>query len=305
VSGSGRALGAAGTADNVRVRSRTGGRDARAVRRGRGGGGRGIGARAGCAAGRRRAGIVVISETTVSDSSATKHASAKCPLNTVVLGGGADITGGDAGVRLTGDGPQKNHWVAAARELSAGYAGSWSLRSWAVCAPQPKGYVIVSAQKYVATSGTITATCPQGKKVLGVGGLAWGGDGHAVLDTVRPTNGLSLGLTGVYVEVFTDAPPQSEPINLAGVAICATPGIGLELVYASSSTSSNAYRTVSVGCPPGTDVHGMGASINGGKGSVHLDGVTPFSLGAYAVAREEPTGYWGTWNLDVFAICAM
>jgi hypothetical protein len=53
-----------------------------------------------------------------------------------VLGGGADITGGDTGVRLSQDGPQKNHWVAAAREVS----GSWSLRSWAVCAPQPKGY---------------------------------------------------------------------------------------------------------------------------------------------------------------------
>jgi hypothetical protein len=246
-------------------------------------------------------GIVVIEESTASDYATSKHESAKCPINTVVIGGGADITGGEAGVRIIQNGPQKNKWVVVAREVSSGYAGSWSLRAWAVCAKQPKGYVIVSAQKEVTTSGTLTVSCPAGKKTLGVGGIATGGNGHAVLDTVRP----AMDLSGVYVEAFTDAPPADEPVLIAGIAVCATPGFGLQLAYASSSTSSNAYRTISVGCPPGTDLHGMGASITGAQGAAHIDGITPFSLGAYAVAREKPTGYWGQWSLDVFAICAM
>jgi hypothetical protein len=246
-------------------------------------------------------GIVVVQQASASSSATAQTAVAKCPVNTVVIGGGGDLTDGGASVRIVRSGPMNNDWVVAAREVSAGYLGTWSVRAWAVCAKKPKGYVVVSAKQDFTTSGVLSVSCPAGKKVLGVGGAASLANGHAVLDTLRPT----LDLSGAYVEAFTDAPAVGEPLFMLGHAICATPsGLGLQLAYASSSTSSNDYRTISVGCPPGTDLHGMGASVNGAQGGAHIDGITPFSLGAYAVAREKPTGYWGQWNLDVFAICA-
>jgi hypothetical protein len=40
-------------------------------------------------------------------------------------------------------------------------------------------------------------------------------------------------------------------------------------------------------------------------GGAHLDAMSVFSIGVYAEARENPTGYRGSWKLDVIAICAM
>jgi hypothetical protein len=114
-----------------------------------------------------------------------------------------------------------------------------------ICGEHPPGYekVSASAQGSLA-SAAVTATCPAGRKVLGVGGSATFGSLHAVLDTIRPLPGLD-------------------------------------------------------------GVKGVSASLSGAIGGAHIDGMSVFSIGVYAVARERPGGYRGSWKLEVFAVCAM
>lgn len=247
-------------------------------------------------------GIVVVSTSLPADSVAKKAAEAACPQGLVPFGGGAEVDGGGDAVRLISSFPAGNSWVVFAREHADGYAGDWSMRAWVICGKEPPGYQTVSAHADGSlTSAAVTATCPAGRKVLGVGGSAVFGSLHAVLDTIRPLPGLG----GVKVEAFADGPGVTEPIHAMAAAVCAMPGFGLQMVSLSTPSSSSAYKTISVGCPPGTDAHGVSASLSGAIGGAHIDGMSVFSIGVYAVARERPGGYRGSWKLEVFAVCAM
>jgi len=244
-------------------------------------------------------GRVLLSQTTVNDSASSKGIGVPCPTGTVILGGGLDINGGGHSVRILQSGPQKNGWVAAAREDASGYASSWSVTVWAICGSQPTGYEIVSASGTTTTSGSVTATCPAGKKVIGAGGIAWNDSLHSVLDTIAP----NAALTGVYVEAFHDETPPSAAYDFHALAICANPVPGLTRVGALSALDSN-DKSASVTCPAGTKVHGLSGSISGATGQAYMDAMAPFSDGATVVAREDSTGYSGSWSIAAYAICA-
>jgi hypothetical protein len=248
-------------------------------------------------------GISVIQTSVPADSSSKKMVYPKCPQNTVPLGGGAEVDGGEAGVRLLSSGPADDGWVAWAREVIDGHDGSWSMRGWAICAPQPPGYqrVYSELEEGSAFAASASVHCTGGRKVLGIGGASVFGSARATLDTVKPLP----DLTGVKVEVFAGPGEVTEPVAARAYAVCASPGLGLQMVSLSTPTSSSSYKTISVGCPPGTDPHGVSASLTGAMGGAHLDAMSVFSIGVYAEARENPIGYRGSWKLDVIAICAM
>jgi hypothetical protein len=86
--------------------------------------------------------------------------------------------------------------------------------------------------------------------------------------------------------------------------VCVDPVPGRQRVTATSGCTSN-NKVVTVSCPTSTHLHGTGGSLTGAAGQAFIEAVAPW--GTYGVifsAREDPTGYSGNWNADVYAISA-
>jgi len=156
-----------------------------------------------------------------------KIVSVSCPLNTKVIGGGADLSGGGQNVHIVGMHPDgaTNSYVALAKEHTATNV-SWKVITHAVCAPQPAGYHIVEALVDWSSSTTKAdeAFCDSGK-VLGVGGRIAAPDvGKVLLTYVKPT-GTGNGAEAGAVEVTGG---YSSDWKLTIWAICATQPDGWE-----------------------------------------------------------------------------
>jgi hypothetical protein len=70
------------------------------------------------------------------------------------------------------------------------------------------------------------------------------------------------------------------------------------------SGASSADKVVTAACPAGTTVHGLSGSITGAAGEAYLDAMVPTVAGALVNAREDSTGFAGSWILAAYAICA-
>jgi hypothetical protein len=257
------------------------------------------------------AGRVVVSATSPeTGSEGFKGANAVCPTGTKILGGGADIVGGNHHVQLAGINPAPlglpaNSMWATANEGPFGYDGSWSLRAWAVCGTGVSGHQIVeasSAPPAGATSAAATAACPAGKKVIGAGGRSAGKPSY-VLDTMD----VSASLSSVFVETMATevVTPGTAPVAVA-YAICINPVPGQQRVGAATAFDSN-DKTLTVICPAGTRVHGTGGGITGALGQAYLDALLPSGGapgGTHINAREDANGFAGNWMVNAYAVCA-
>jgi hypothetical protein len=87
--------------------------------------------------------------------------------------------------------------------------------------------------------------------------------------------------------------------------VCADPPPGLQLVSATSDPDSDPAG-VPASCPPGKNLLGTGAEINGGAGQVVLDDVRPNAqlTTVTATALEDETGTSNVWSVRAHAICA-
>jgi hypothetical protein len=141
-----------------------------------------------------------------------------------VVGVGGEISGGDGQVVLA-----RVNTVATltsvfltGREDEDGYADNWSRTVYAICATPPPGLELVTAESDPDSDpASVTARCPAGKNLLGVGaeivGLAIADGGQVVLDDVRP-NAL---LTSVTVTGLEDETGFAKDWFLRADAICA------------------------------------------------------------------------------------
>ena len=148
---------------------------------------------------------------------------------------------------------------------------------------------------------SLTATCPAGTRVIGPGGDTTPGDGSVVLNQIRP----DASLTSVTVHADEDEVGTPSSWFLQAFVICAAPPAGLELVSATSaSTSSN--KSVVATCPSGKRLLGNGAEITGAGGQVLLDGQLPNAqlTSVTANAVEDETGTSAAWSVTAYAICA-
>jgi len=258
------------------------------------------------------AGRVVVTATSPDTGSESfKGANAVCPTGTKILGGGADIVGGDHHVQLGGINPAPlglpaNSIWATANEGPSGYNGAWSLTAWAICGYGVTGHQIVeatSAPPAGATSAAATAVCPAGKKVIGAGGRSAGKPTY-VLDTID----VSGGLSSVLVQTMaTEAVVAGTAPLAVAYAICIDPVPGQQRVGASSVWDSN-DKVLTVACPAGTQVHGTGGGISGAHGQAHLDALLPIAGapgGTFINAREDATGYVANWSVSAYAVCAL
>ena len=149
---------------------------------------------------------------------------------------------------------------------------------------------------------SLTATCPAGTKVIGAGGDTTPGSGEVLLDVLRP----NAALTSVTLHASEDEDGTTATWYLQAFIICATAPVGLELVTATSASSSAGTRSVTATCPGAKRLLGSGAEIVGAPTQVLLDGQLP-NPGLTAVtvnALEDETGTSASWSVKAYAICS-
>lgn len=235
-----------------------------------------------------------------------KIVSVSCPLNTKVIGGGADLSGGGQNVHIAGMHPDSatNSYVALAKEHTPTDV-SWKVISHAVCAPQPAGYHIVEALVDWSSSTTKAdeAFCTSGK-VLGVGGRIAAPDvGKVLLTYVKPTptgNGAEAGaveVTGGY----------SSDWKLTIWAICATEPSGWQPV---ADTVGPGAQWAFVTCPPTKKLTTAGAYISLSLGKIFLREVTVFTAGddpavpdSIGAAMDQIANIDHEWMIKAHGIC--
>ena len=251
-----------------------------------------------------------ISFTGPRDSAFEKFAEprATCQGGKQLTGTGAEITGGLGQVILNqfgffNDDPPTEVF-ASAREDQDGHEGTWSITGYGICATPLPGLEVVEASSEFTSdqSKTATATCPAGKRVVGAGGSRVGvGEETLVLDGVAP----SEDLTSVTTTSFEDQDGTDALLAVTAYAACASPPPGLKLISVRSPLDSEDFKRVSISCPTGKHLLGVGGDITSGFGQVYLDEVRPDrDLKTVDVtAVQDQDGSPQPWTVDAHAIC--
>jgi hypothetical protein len=172
-------------------------------------------------------GLEIVAIQSPTGSGSFDSVQAFCPAGKKLVGAGGDV-GGFGQVVLDGviPFPTLGGVTARAEEDPNGYAGTWFVRAWAICATPPPGLQLVSVHSGSSSSNkSVTATCPAGKNLLGAGGHITDGsaaepaNGKVVLDDVRPDALLrSVTVTGLAAETGGGV---SDIFSVAAHAICA------------------------------------------------------------------------------------
>ena len=247
-------------------------------------------------------GLVRVFATTVSDSTASKEALAQCPEGTRVLGGGGTINGGGTNVHFTRLQPFGNTNQFAAGAMEHGfYTPQWSVTAYAICGAQPAGLAYVSfSVGGPEAHKDATVDCPAGSTALSYGARVLGSTGHVFIDAFGP----KAGLNGAKASATEDEHGDAD-WTFWVFAVCANPVPGWEVVWANAPFDSTA-DVVTVSCPTGKRVHGLGSTIVPGFGEVFHNALTPnAALTAVAVsAIEDSTGAAHDWWTRAYAVCA-
>ncbi len=248
-------------------------------------------------------GLVRIPATSVSDSSASKEVLAQCPAGTRVLGGGGTINGGGNSVHFIRLQPFGNTNQFAVGAMEEGfYNGNWSVTAYAICGAQPAGlaYVGFSVAGPDAHKDA-TADCPAGTVALSYGARVLGSTGHVFIDAFGP----KPGLTGAKGSASED-PHGDADWTFWVFAVCANTVPGWQVVWADAIPADSTPDIVTISCPTGKRVHGLGSTINPGLGEVFHNALTPnAALTAVAVsAIEDSTGAAHNWWTRAYAVCA-
>lgn len=181
--------------------------------------------------------------------------------------------------------------------VAAGLAAAPTTASAAV-----PGLVRVAATSAsTSTNKPATATCPAGKRVVGVGAELNGAGGQVIIDEVVP----NAALTSATAWAYEDGSGYAGSWSLTTYVNCANILPGLIRVVATSPTNSVA-KSALVSCPLGRYVLGGAFQVNGGLGRVVTTNVNP-NLGLQSVtATAYESGYAtaGNWSLSAIAICA-
>ena len=225
-----------------------------------------------------------------------------CATGQRLTGVGGELVGGFGSVLIAGWflGGQDLGMVTSVQMVSsdgpaAFQQSAWSETAYLLCATPLPGLVAVQNVVGSATS-SVTASCPPGKKLLGVAGGVELADGDVVPDGYTPASDLgSMTLTAIT---------NSEIMEADG--FCATPPPGLQLVSATSPTTSEENGTyATAACPAGKHLTGVAGRVNNGRNEVVIDDVRPNpSLTNVTVSGfEDQNGYDRDWSVTAFAIC--
>ena len=253
-------------------------------------------------------GLVLVRSTSLGTPDRLYFAEAACPAGTQLTGGGA--RGSDGTLRVSVARPSADGnalWWAGA--LGNGNP-STTITAYGICATGMSGYQIVTAEHLPPVGSLMaaaTATCPAGKRVIGAGASNAGQPGY-VVEGVR----ISSDLTSVFARTLRGPTATSDTAPYAvAFAICIDPVPGQQRVMATTATSTGTVKSISVRCPSGTRLHGLGGMVSGGSGRVGLQALYPTTtftgspVGTSVTARVlAGTSYQGAWRAEAYGVCA-
>lgn len=244
--------------------------------------------------------------STSTTTSAGKSTVEACPSGRTLTGVGGDINRANGGVLIDDLSPNaaRTQNTVTGAEVSA-FSGSWYLHSYGICASGLAGATRVTASS--ATNGTdgkmVTASCPAGTRLTGAAGDVSGGGGNVVMDDLRPNGNPATSVTVTGYEVNPDA-----SWSVRAIALCANPLVG-QTRQTAVSVSNSVNKSVTVSCPAGRKVTGLGGEIDGARGEVVIDDYTPNeSLTSVTVTAFEALdldgAFTGNWSVRAYALCA-
>jgi hypothetical protein len=165
-------------------------------------------------------GVQIVSATSVPSSNSFTGISATCPGTKRLVGAGGRINGGGGQVdllTLPEGSLLSNRTTAAGQEDRNGFAGSWSVTSYAVCVTASDLFDLQLVKTFAAGDGTTfksaTATCPTGMQATG--GAGWA-DTPAHVEFIEPNNAIrptSIKVGAVAATGFTG--------QVIAIAVCA------------------------------------------------------------------------------------
>lgn len=236
-------------------------------------------------------------------NSVNKSVTVRCPVGKKVYSAGGQVTGGVGNVYMDDVTPSDDLTnVRVTGQENGAYAANWSVTAYAIC-----GNPVVNLQRISLQSATdgiatkrVTATCPAGTRLYGLGGEVRGGNGNVFLDRLIP-NSLLTSATASASENAADT-----SWNLLAYAICGNAPTGLQLVRNQTATNSASVKSVAVNCPAGKKLIGAGGEIVGRNGRVILDDLTPDTVTNRVTTTAYENGPVPTsWSLDAYGICAL
>lgn len=236
--------------------------------------------------------------TSVSDS-LNKARTANCPTSKRVVGGGAEIGGGAGQVVIEDIRPNATLKSVTANgvEDETGFDGNWTVTTYAICANPIAGLQLVTATSPSnSTNKSVTATCPVGKNLVGVGAERTGGAGQVVIDAIVP----NAQLTSVTVGAAEDETGFASGWSVKAHAICANATQRFVSTLAPSSNNKGTGWLCGV-----KKAVGIGGDITGGNGQVVMEDINtnfPLEIGSVQ-AFEDDTGFAGNWGLRAYVVC--
>jgi hypothetical protein len=236
------------------------------------------------------------------DMAPVKQVIAHCPRGTVAIDGGASIAGASTGeVRLTTMRVRDaGSFEAVATAGVDGYRHPWRLNTYAICIPDEYRITYHRSIGDLSTQWWRSdhATCPAGKKVIGVGAhlhdSGAGAPAGVALHLLFPSVDLDFAVVQAY-RVDDSYPNQWR----MGVHVtCADPLPGLERVPDMGMEDIGAAA-----CPNNKQVHGVAGGLNAGPGHLTIIRMEPWGHGVLTNGAEvSDPGH--TWYAVSFAICA-
>jgi hypothetical protein len=237
-------------------------------------------------------------------SSVNKARTVSCPTGKRVVGAGAEIGGGNGQVVFEDIRPNATltNVTANAFEDETGFDGNWTVTAYAICANPIAGLELVRATSPSdsASPKSVTASCPTGKNLIGVGAERTGGGGQVGTTGIIPNDS---AMTAVFVRQNEDETGFTGNWSVTADAICANAS---RRVTNTSLTNSNAFKlTPTPFCQGGKQIVGVGGDITGGNGQVTIQDfrVSSALTDATLHAFEDDTGFGGNWSLRAYGVC--
>jgi hypothetical protein len=254
------------------------------------------------------AGLQLVTATSAVNSTDFKSASATCPAGKKVIGGGAQANGlTSAELLVTQAYPDgtNNRFVAGVWEDEGRTADTWSVTAFAICANPLAGLEYVQTPLYTNIHGT-WATCPAGKKLVGMGGYISNSDGQVALTGIFPASGSAPTRTETWVS--EDDNGYSADYSIRSHSVCANPVTGLEWVV--RTLSNTAGVGMAVDCPAGKKVLSSGMRLGAGaatawQGEAKVSLMAPNSaLTKSYISADQFAAAGDVFTAQVIAICA-
>lgn len=252
--------------------------------------------------------------SSVDDSTSPKTVTATCPTGTVVVGTGFYLY--PTAEKLVGSVvPTETTVTVTAAEDETGLADDWSLTAHAYCASRPANYGIVRIAGIAGNTNpkTVSANCPTGTSVLGLGWSTADNYGLPIVGQLTVTEARAfLSTRRVTISVSEDDTGWGPQWSVDPIAICGTTG-GISIVT-EVHTNPRGYEIGTPHCADGRTAIGGGISMGQNpdvlfSGMYAVNGVD-YTTGlpdahSYVVGQDDEDGGGAAWTLTSDVICAL